>query len=58
MLTIRHAATAHDLDLARARMQAAGDAIATAEWADLTDEQREMFLSLAIETKEIHEAAP
>ena len=60
MLTIRYAALAADLDMARARMDAhANEIAANAEWADLTDAQRQMFLSVAIHTEGLpHEAPP
>lgn len=59
MLTIRYAASAHDLDLARARMQASMSTdLANAEWRDLTDEQRQMFLSIAVETTQPPEGMP
>jgi hypothetical protein len=58
MLTIRHAALAADLDFARARMDLSRDAAtAQAEWDDLTDEQRAMFLSTAIMKEGTYEDA-
>lgn len=58
MLTIRHAALAADLDFARARMDLTPNLAAMqAEWDDLTDEQRAMFLSTAIMTEGPYEDA-
>jgi hypothetical protein len=56
MLTIYHAALAADLDFARARMDLSRDT-AQAEWDDLTDEQRAMFLSTAIMKEGTYEDA-
>jgi len=59
MLTIRYAASSHDLDMARSRMQASlSNDIANAEWRDLTDEQRQMFLSIAVITEHPPEGLP
>lgn len=59
MLTIRYAASAHDLDLARARMQSSiSPDLANAEWRDLTDDQRQMFLSIAVVTTTSPEGLP
>lgn len=50
MLTIRMAALAVDLDMARARMEASvSEEIANAEWAELTDEQKSMFISIGVD---------